>query len=48
MKVGSPLICTHIVEGHTNSVLSMKVSGSTLFTAAAGMLLNAIYFIYYF
>lgn len=48
MKVGSPLICTHIVEGHTNSVLSMKVSGGTLFTAAAGMLLKAIYLKSYF
>ncbi|XP_062546330.1 kinesin-like protein KIF21A isoform X2 [Armigeres subalbatus] len=35
LKAGSPLICTHIVEGHSNSVLSIKVSKQTLFTAAA-------------
>ncbi|XP_021701207.1 kinesin-like protein KIF21A isoform X4 [Aedes aegypti] len=35
LKAGSPLICTHIVEGHSNSVLSIKVSNQTLFTAAA-------------
>ncbi|XP_035916368.1 kinesin-like protein KIF21A isoform X5 [Anopheles stephensi] len=34
-KAGSPLICTHVVEGHTNSVLSIKVSNQMLFTAAA-------------
>ncbi|CAH1707311.1 unnamed protein product [Chironomus riparius] len=35
MKVGSPLICTHIVEGHNSQVLSIKASDTTLFTAAA-------------
>ncbi|XP_052564724.1 kinesin-like protein KIF21A isoform X6 [Culex pipiens pallens] len=35
LKAGSPLICTHVVEGHSNSVLSIKVSNQTLFTAAA-------------
>ncbi|XP_049283381.1 kinesin-like protein KIF21B isoform X3 [Anopheles funestus] len=34
-KAGSPLICTHVVEGHSNSVLSIKVSNQMLFTAAA-------------
>lgn len=35
MKLGSPLLCTHIVDGHSNSVLSIKASDSMLFTAAA-------------
>ncbi|XP_058451537.1 kinesin-like protein KIF21B isoform X5 [Malaya genurostris] len=35
LKAGAPLICTHVVEGHSNSVLSIKVSNQTLFTAAA-------------
>ncbi|XP_055632289.1 kinesin-like protein KIF21B isoform X3 [Toxorhynchites rutilus septentrionalis] len=35
LKAGSPLICTHVVDGHSNSVLSIKVSNQTLFTAAA-------------
>ncbi|XP_055600576.1 kinesin-like protein KIF21B isoform X2 [Uranotaenia lowii] len=35
LKAGSPLICTHVVEGHSNSVLSIRVSNQTLFTAAA-------------
>ncbi|XP_070495238.1 kinesin-like protein KIF21A isoform X4 [Chironomus tepperi] len=35
MKVGSPLICTHIVDGHNSQVLSIKASDTTLFTAAA-------------
>ncbi|XP_050086472.1 kinesin-like protein KIF21B isoform X2 [Anopheles aquasalis] len=34
-RAGLPLICTHVVEGHTNSVLSIKVCNDTLFTAAA-------------
>lgn len=34
-KVGSPLICTHIVDGHSCSVLSIKVYEGTLFTAAS-------------
>ncbi|CRL00444.1 CLUMA_CG013706, isoform A [Clunio marinus] len=35
MKVGSPLLCTHIVDGHSNSVLAIKASDTMLFTAAA-------------
>ncbi|XP_053692673.1 kinesin-like protein KIF21A isoform X2 [Sabethes cyaneus] len=35
LRAGAPLICTHVVEGHSNSVLSIKVSDQTLFTAAA-------------
>jgi WD40 repeat protein len=35
MKAGSPLHCTHVVEGHNNSVLSIKVCENVLFTAAA-------------
>lgn len=34
-KVGSPLICTHIVDGHKSQVLSIKASDTTLFTASA-------------
>lgn len=35
MKVGSPLICTHVVDGHSNPVLAIKASDTLLFTAAA-------------
>lgn len=37
MRPNIPLHCTHIVEGHTNSVLSLKVCEdmNRLFTAAA-------------
>jgi WD40 repeat protein len=34
-KIGSPLICTHIVEGHRSPVLSIKVCETSLFTGAA-------------
>ncbi|XP_055550945.1 kinesin-like protein KIF21A isoform X7 [Wyeomyia smithii] len=35
LKAGAPLLCTHVVDGHSNSVLSIKVSNQTLYTAAA-------------
>ncbi|XP_055302873.1 kinesin-like protein KIF21B isoform X5 [Sitodiplosis mosellana] len=34
-KLSNPLNCTHIVEGHSNSVLSVKVNDNHLYTAAA-------------
>ncbi|XP_055684227.1 kinesin-like protein KIF21A isoform X1 [Lutzomyia longipalpis] len=34
-RANVPLHCTHVVEGHTNSVLSVRVIDTTLFTAAA-------------
>ncbi|XP_055713660.1 kinesin-like protein KIF21A isoform X3 [Phlebotomus papatasi] len=34
-RANVPLHCTHVVEGHTNSVLSVRVCDTTLFTAAA-------------
>lgn len=30
-----PLQCTHVVEGHSNSVLSVQVAGTTLYTGSA-------------
>lgn len=35
-KLSNPLNCTHIVEGHSNSVLAVKVNDNSLYTAAAG------------
>lgn len=35
-KVSNPMNCTHIVEGHSNSVLAVKVNDNNLYTAAAG------------
>lgn len=35
MRANVPLHCTHIVDGHSNSVLALKVHQTTLFTAAA-------------
>lgn len=35
-KVSNPLNCTHVVEGHNNSVLAVKVNDNSLYTAAAG------------
>lgn len=34
-KLNNPLNCTHIVEGHSNSVLAVKVFDHNLYTAAA-------------
>ncbi|XP_059619317.1 kinesin-like protein KIF21B isoform X1 [Phlebotomus argentipes] len=34
-RANVPLHCTHVVEGHSNSVLSVRVFDATLFTAAA-------------
>lgn len=35
-KGSNPLNCTHVVEGHSNSVLAVKVNDNSLYTAAAG------------
>lgn len=35
-----PLQCTHVVEGHSNSVLSVQISGSSLYTGSAGNLMQ--------
>lgn len=35
IKLSNPLNCTHIVEGHSNSVLAVKVFDHNLYTAAA-------------
>lgn len=40
IKATAPLHCTHTVEGHNSSVLSIKVVGNKLFTASAGLFLN--------
>lgn len=37
-KLSNPLNCTHVVEGHSNSVLAVKVHNNNLFSAAAGKL----------
>ncbi|XP_031616973.1 kinesin-like protein KIF21A isoform X2 [Contarinia nasturtii] len=35
IKPSNPLNCTHVVEGHSNSVLAVKVNDNNLYTAAA-------------
>lgn len=35
LRANVPLHCTHIVDGHSNSVLDLKVHETTLFSAAA-------------
>lgn len=35
-KPSNPLNCTHVVEGHSNSVLAVRVHDNHLYTAAAG------------
>lgn len=35
-RPSNPLNCTHVVEGHSNSVLAVKVNDNNLYTAAAG------------
>lgn len=35
-KLGVPLLCTHVVEGHSSSVLSLLVNDNILYTGAVG------------
>lgn len=35
-KLSNPMNCTHVVEGHSNSVLAVRVNDNNLYTAAAG------------
>lgn len=35
-KLGVPLLCTHVVEGHNSSVLSLLVNDNILYTGAVG------------
>lgn len=35
-KINHPLHCTHIIEGHSNSVLDVKTFNNYVYTAAAG------------
>lgn len=39
-KLSNPLNCSYVVEGHSNSVLAVKVNDNILYTAAAGNLNN--------
>lgn len=38
VKLSNPLNCTHVVEGHSNSVLAIRVHDNNLYSAAAGEL----------
>lgn len=35
-KLSNPLNCTHVIEGHSNSVWAVRINGNNLYTAAAG------------